>query len=89
MSWVEAALLPQPNSFIQNDLKNAAGCKPLNGAKPNHVAQTCACKHAAVAHSAEERGTWQFETHVLVLNRSFANPDGDDIADHHHKSNLG
>jgi hypothetical protein len=61
----------------------------LNGANPNHVTQAGASQHAAVSHPSKERGTWQFETHVLMLNRGFANPDGDDIADHHHKGNLG
>jgi hypothetical protein len=85
----EAALLPQPNSRFEDDLKNASGGQSLNGTNANHVPQACSCKHACVAHSTKKGGAWKLDSNVLMLNGGFANPDGDDIADHHYKSNLG
>lgn len=75
--------------IIKGNLKNASSGKSLDGANANDVTQARGGQHAAVTHTPKEIGAGQFETHVLMLNRGFANPDGDDIADHHHKGNLG
>ncbi len=79
----------QLKSCIVGNLKNASGCESLNRTKSNDVAQARGGEHAAVTHTAKEISARQFETHVLMLNRGFANPDGNDVADHHHEGNLG
>jgi hypothetical protein len=75
--------------IIKGNLKNASSGESLDGANANHVTQACGGQHAGVTHASKERGAGQFDALVLMLNRGFANPDGDDIADHHHKGNLG
>jgi hypothetical protein len=75
--------------IIKGNLKNASSGESLDGANANHVTQACGGQHAGVTHASKERGAGQFDAFVLMLNRGFANPDGDDIADHHHKGNLG
>jgi hypothetical protein len=75
--------------IIKGNLKNTSGCKSLDRTNANDVAKACGGQHAAVTHTPKEIGAGQFETYVLMLNCGFANPDGDDIADHHHKGNLG
>ena len=81
-------MLPQIENS-EGNLKHASSCETLDCANANHVSQACGGKHAAMAHTSKEIGAGQFEANVLMLNRGFANPDGDDIADHHHKGNLG
>ncbi len=73
----------------RSKLKHTSGCKSLDRSDANHVPQACGGKHAGVAHTTKEGSAGQFDANVLMLNRGFANPDGNDIADHHHKGNLG
>ena len=75
--------------MYREKLKNASGCESLDRTKANDVPQACGSEHASVTHTPKEIGSGQFETNVLMLNRGFANSDGNDIADHHHKGNLG
>ena len=81
-------MLPQIENS-EGNLKHASSCETLDCANANHVTEACGSKHAGVTHASKERGPGQFDALVLMLNRGFANPDGDDIADHHHKGNLG
>ena len=81
-------MLPQIENS-EGNLKHASSCETLDCANANHVSQACGGKHACVTHAPKEGGTGQFDAFVWMLNRGFANPDGDDIADHHHKGNLG
>ena len=73
----------------EGNLKHASSSETLDCANANHVTQAGGGKHAAMTHTSKEIGAGQCEANVLMLNRGFANPDGDDIADHHHKGNLG